>query len=127
MMFMVKKFSADPVSPRQEKVSVFIHRYVSTLIINKEFDYISSIDVSVMSVSISPDLKNASIYVSLRETGHGKNRKTKQRLMHYLHKISGIVRTKLAKEMKIRSCPKITFIEDLSVDYTQEITQLLKK
>ena len=70
---MVKRFSSDIPSPRQSKVATSIHEMVSTMILRDEVINIKPLDISVTAVTVSPDLRQASVYVIPHPSGIGKN------------------------------------------------------
>lgn len=67
--------------------------------------------VSVMEVRMSPDLRVATVYVSL----FGEEKEKKSSLIG-LQQSSGWVRKEIGKKLRLRYTPEIRFIEDTSLD-----------
>lgn len=75
--------------------------------------------VSVIKVDVDKDMSSAKIYVS--HFGSGDFADT----MAALRKGSGYIRTELAKALKTRTVPQLTFVEDHSIEEGFKITEIL--
>ena len=106
---------------RVRKVQEFIKQEVSKMLLNELKDPRIGF-VTVTEVSVTGDLREATIYVSL----FGKPEEKKQTL-EALNKAKGFVRTELGKVLKIYYTPEISFKEDSSLDNGMHIDSLLKK
>ena len=106
---------------RVRKVQEFIKQEVSKMLLNELKDPRIGF-VTVTEVSVTGDLREATVYVSL----FGKPEEKKQSL-EALNKAKGFVRTELGKVLKIYYTPEVTFKEDSSLDYGMHIDGLLKK
>ena len=78
--------------------------------------------VSVTDVDVSPDLKNAKIYVSV--LGDDKQ---KSDAMEGLTSATGFVRTKLADMLETRSTPEIRFVQDESIERGSRVLGIISK
>ncbi|MCK5672036.1 MAG: 30S ribosome-binding factor RbfA [Spirochaetales bacterium] len=66
--------------------------------------------VSVSDVDISRDIKYAKVYISGFESN-----KSLEKSVEALNHASGFIQMKLAKKLKTRNTPKLTFYVDLSI------------
>ncbi len=108
------------MSFRLEKISKLIKEEISLIFLHKIQD--SSIGlVTVTKVDVSPDLKNAKIYLSIFPNDKRESSLTKVKEMH------GFFRTELAARMTTRYVPELRFFLDDSADYVEHIDTLLKK
>lgn len=78
-------------------------------------------DVTVTEVQVSPDLKNATVFVM--PLGGVKLDET----VHALNDIVGHFRHEVAKVMQLRYTPKLRFSADNSFTYAQRIDDILHK
>ena len=102
---------ADGVSRRQRQISDELRRRVAVMLKKKVRDARLN-QVTIMSVSVSPDLKNASIYYMVPD---GVDRAiTSQAFCE----AEGFFSYELARDMKVRVVPKLKFIYD-EVSYIQ--------
>ena len=84
---------------------------------------LQSVNVSIMEVRISPDLKNATAYILPLAAHADATRKT----VKALNRASGFMRSELAKEVELRVTPSLTFEADTSLDYARRIDNLLQQ
>ena len=77
---------------------------------------------TVTEVDVSPDLRNAKVYVSFL----GKNYKKRDGIQA-LRQAKGYIKTQLAKRIKIRKIPDLTFIVDDTLDKAEKIEEILSK
>lgn len=95
----------------QRKLAVLLQREV-------ELSGIGLLTIS--SVDVSPDLAQASVYVScLGGNVH------KRDLIEALNKLAGRYRRQLSHELTMRSVPKIRFVYDDSVERGARLTSLI--
>ena len=76
--------------------------------------------VTVSAVDVSPDLKNAKVYVTSLEDDLDKDRIVKdlnERAGHYRHLLS--------QRLSLRSVPRLTFVFDYSVERGRRLTDLI--
>jgi ribosome-binding factor A len=79
-------------------------------------------DVALTAVKMSKDLRHARIYFNLLG-GAGRH----EEAAAGLKSASGFIRTKAAKQLKLRFVPTIEFTYDESVDEAQRIEALIKQ
>ena len=84
---------------------------------------LQDVNLSIMEVRVSPDLKNATAYILPLAADAAATRKT----VKALNRASGFMRTELAKEVELRVTPSLTFEADTSLDYARNIDALLKR
>ena len=77
--------------------------------------------VTLTAVKVSKDLRHARIYFNLLG---GQNRKE---VLAGLKSASGFIRSRVAKQLKLRFVPSIEFSYDDSQDEAQRIEELLKQ
>ena len=78
--------------------------------------------VSVTDVELSPDLRHARIFVSI----YG-NAEAKARTMEGLRSAEGFVRTELARRIRLRYTPEVTFRIDESIEQGDRVNRLLRQ
>ena len=76
--------------------------------------------VSVTKVDVSPDLKNAKVYISLL------NSKSNTKTLNGLKKSEKFIRSQVAKKVNLRTTPELFFILDDSIAYGDKIENILK-
>jgi len=76
--------------------------------------------VTVTAVKTSPDLRHASVYVSVLGDAT-----TREESMHGLRSAHGFLQRHLARELTLKHTPALTFAYDESIDTGMRITQLL--
>ena len=77
--------------------------------------------VSVTKVKISPDLKNARVYISII------NSKSKKNTFEGIKNATGFIKTELARKVNLRYTPDIIFELDDSMEYGDRIENILKE
>ena len=77
--------------------------------------------ISVTKVSVSSDLKNAKVYISLL------NCKSKKNTLEGIKNATGYIRTELAKRINLRNTPELIFEIDDSIEYGAKIDSILKE
>src|SRR5437870_678854 len=78
--------------------------------------------VTVTRAEVSADLQHAKVYVSLMGSASEQNL-----TLHGLKHAAGFVQSKLAKRMKTRFTPVITFVLDKGVKHSIEMTRLINE
>jgi ribosome-binding factor A len=76
--------------------------------------------VTVTGVSVSPDLREATVYVSVLG-GERKRRAT----LAGLDSAHGVVQARLARELHLKRTPQLTFEYDPSVEHGVRMTRLI--
>jgi len=106
-------------SQRQLRIGEQIKQLISEVITLGDFrsSELRSGLITVIEASISPDLKNARVFVISQN---------KKNTAKYLNKERFIFQNQIAKKLKLRHVPKITFQLDKTFDYADKIEKLLK-
>ena len=76
---------------------------------------------SVTEVDVSPDMKNARVYISVYSTNEEKRKATYDAICH----ASPEIRRALCQEMRIRAVPELRFYEDGAFAYGNKIDTIL--
>ena len=79
--------------------------------------------VSVTKADVSPDLKNAKIYLSV----YGNNREEEQKTFAVIREHAGFIRHELAQMMTMRTVPELHFIVDDSMEYGDKIDKIIQE
>ncbi|MFT4755120.1 MAG: ribosome-binding factor A [Salibacteraceae bacterium] len=110
-------------SLRQDKVSELLRRELSTIIQRSEAGMLPGKMTTVTTVRISPDLSFAKVYVSVFPTSDLSAD------VAVLKEHVPQIRFTLGKSIRhqLRIVPQIAFYGDDSLDYADEIDQLLKE
>ena len=110
-------------SNRAEKVSDLLKKEISLIITNEIKDPRLQ-NINITAVKVSDDIGIASVFYSIiGESIHKSDSKIDDRI---LKKFSGMIRSNLAKKIKIRRIPKIVFRFDESIEYSENIEKLLR-
>ena len=108
---------------RSDKVSDLLKKEIS-LIISSEIKDPRLQNINITAVKVSDDIGIATVFYTII----GKSiQKTQSNIdSKILEKLSGMIRSNLAKRIKIRRIPKIKFRFDESIEYSENIEKLLK-
>jgi ribosome-binding factor A len=79
-------------------------------------------DVTVTYVEVSPDLRQAKVYVSVMG-----DEKTQQLAIHGLQHAAGFLQSKVASRIETRYTPKLQFVLDLGVKRSLEVARILRE
>ena len=110
-------------SNRAEKVSDLLKKEISLIIINEIKDPRLQ-NINITAVKVSDDIGIATVFYSIiGESIHKSDSKIDDKI---LKKFSGMIRSNLAKKIKIRRIPKILFRFDESIEYSENIEKLLR-
>jgi len=112
-----------PISQRQLRVGEMIKQALGMLFIRDEakLPNISTKEITVTEVRMSPDLKTAKIFVM--PLG-GKNA---EKIIEKLKEFSFMIRKVLSKKIVMKFLPKLYFVKDESFDYAEKIEKLIKQ
>ena len=77
---------------------------------------------SVVAVEVSPDLKNAKVWISTLG-----DEKAREDTLAGLKSAEGYIRNQLAKEINLRNTPQITFVMDQSIAYGVSMTRKINE
>ncbi len=106
-------------SRRQKRVSNLIKEELSRLIIESFQDSTSGL-ITITHVSMSKDLKNAHVYLSV--IGHSP----KQEILDLLNERQGYLRKAVASKTKLKYNPMLIFSLDDSFEYEERIQNVIK-
>ena len=112
-----------PITQRQLRVGEMIKQALGILFIRDEAKIadLSTREITVTEVRMSPDLKTAKIFVM--PLG-GKNT---DEVIEKLKISSFIIRKVLSKKIVMKFLPKLFFVKDDSFDYAEKIENLIKQ
>ncbi len=112
-----------PITQRQLRVGEMIKQALGMLFIRDEIKLInlSTKEITVTEVRMSPDLKTAKIFVM--PLG-GKNA---EEIIEKLKEFSFVIRKVLSKKIVMKFLPKLYFVKDNSFDYAEKIENLIKQ
>ena len=105
---------------RIERVNNLIRREISELIQRELRDPRLDEFVTVTEVSTSPDLKFAKVYISCIS-----GKQEEQKTLTVLNSASGFLRTELARKVRLRRIPELSFYWDDSIEHGDHILRLI--
>ena len=110
-------------SQRQQKVARQIQKDMADILIKECADVVRGVMASVTTVRVSPDLGYARIYVSVFPFAES------ERIMKALEENNWRIRRSLGTRIRtqVRVVPELSFFLDDSLEYIQNIDNLLKK
>ncbi len=98
-----------------------IRESVSDTIANRLSDPRIQGIVSVTDVDISPDLRNADVFLSIMATDEKHRRRTMEAIQHAERHIQA----RLGRKMTSKFCPRLHFYEDTKLSKTLETLRLI--
>ena len=112
-----------PVTQRQLRVGEMIKQALGMLFIRDEakLPTLSTKEITVTEVRMSPDLKTAKIFVM------PLGGKDAEEVVAKLKEFSFIIRKVLSKKIVMKFLPKLFFVKDDSFDYAEKIENLIKQ
>ena len=112
-----------PITQRQLRVGEMIKQALGMLFIRDEakLPNLSTKEITVTEVRMSPDLKTAKIFVI--PLG-GKNA---EEIIEKLKEFSFVIRKVLSRKIVMKFLPKLYFVKDNSFDYAEKIENLIKQ
>jgi len=110
-------------SQRQLKVAEELRHIISSALLRESFydEYIKNNNITITEVNVSPDLKNAKVY--MMPLG-GIN---KIDVLNSLNKITGRLKKIISNNINLRQTPKLTFKIDETFEYAKKINDILNK
>jgi ribosome-binding factor A len=105
---------------RNVRLAEYIQQELAQQILTRSKDPRFS-EVTVTHVDLSPDLKNAKVFVTVFR------KELAEELLFILNKSAGFFQSTLAKSAHFRSIPRITFVYDTQLETAQKITDLINK
>ena len=110
-------------SQRQLKVGEELRHLISNALLRSSFydEHIENNNITVTEVNVSPDLKNAKVYVM--PLG-GEN---KADVLNSLDKAAGRLKKIISSNISLRQTPKLIFKIDETFEYAKKINDILDK
>ncbi len=108
-------------SRRQEKIARVVQESVSDTIANRLNDPRIEGFVSVTEVDISPDLRNAYVFLSVMAGDDAARRKTFTAIEHATKHIQA----RLSHKITSKFCPRLHFREDTKIKNTLETLRII--
>ena len=121
-MLELEKIAPKKSAPlRQLRVAESIKKVISEIFSQKRIDAKIIVDsfITVSRVKVSPDLKNASVYISVFQASNADE------LITQLNRLSSKFRAILNQEMKLRYSPQILFRHDDTLEEVSRIQELI--
>ncbi|MCI5568673.1 MAG: 30S ribosome-binding factor RbfA [Lachnospiraceae bacterium] len=109
-------------SVKHVRVNQAVQRELSNIIRNEVKDPRVGIMTSVTAVDVATDLKTCKAYISILG-----NEEEKAETMKALEKAEGFIRKSLAANLNLRNTPEIRFVEDDSIEYGVNMSELIDK
>ena len=119
-----KKYKDSSVkSQRQLRVGEELRYLISNALLRESFydEHIKNNNITITEVNVSPDLKNAKVYVM--PLG-GEN---KLDVLNSLNKVSGRFKKIISSNISLRQTPKLVFKIDETFEYAKKINDILDK
>lgn len=104
---------------RSRRVADLIKRELAILIQREMVDSQLGM-ITISAADISPDLKNAKIYVTCLGGEHDPDK-----LIHILNDMAGHYRHELSKLLQLRSVPRLMFVFDESIQRGRQLSELI--
>jgi ribosome-binding factor A len=79
------------------------------------------VTITVTEVRVSPDLRRATAYVTRL------GRSDVDKLLPALQRAAPFLRGRVAREIRLRVAPEISFMADTSIDYAMQVSTLLHR
>ncbi len=110
-------------SQRQLKVGEELRHLISNALLRQDFydEHIQNNNITITEVNVSPDLKNAKIYVM--PLGGEK----KLDVLNSLNKVSGRIKKIVSNNLNLRQTPKLIFKIDETFENAKKIYKILEK
>ena len=120
---MIRQNDNAPFSQRQLRVGEMIKQSLGQIFLRDEAKVptLTTKNITVTEVRMSPDLKNARAYVI------PLGGKDTDNTVNVLTKFSYLIRKALSKKIDMKFLPKVSFIGDKSFDYAEKIEKLIQK
>ncbi|MGH9795629.1 MAG: 30S ribosome-binding factor RbfA [Candidatus Acidiferrales bacterium] len=106
---------------RHERIAEEIHHEVSAMLAGELKDPRIAVSVVVTEVRVSPDMKQARVYVSVLGS-----EEEQESTLKGLEAAKGYVRHELVERLRLRRAPEILFVLDHSQEYGERIEKLLR-
>jgi len=120
---MIRQHDNIPFSQRQLRVGELIKQSLGQIFLRDEAKVpsLTTKNITVTEVRMSPDLKNARAYVI------PLGGKDMENAVNMLTKFSYLIRKALSKKIDMKFLPKVSFVGDKSFDYAEKIEKLIQQ
>ena len=122
--FKTKRIKKDNTtkSQRQLRVGEELRHLISNALHRETFydSVLESNNITVTEVNVSPDLKNAKVYIM--PLG-GEN---KIEVLESLNRIKGYIQKLISSEIQLRQIPRLSFVIDTTFEYANKIDKIIK-
>ena len=120
---MIRQHDNVPFSQRQLRVGELIKQSLGQIFLRDEAKVpsLTTKNITVTEVRMSPDLKNARAYVI------PLGGKDMENVVNMLTKSSHLIRKALSKKIDMKFLPKVSFVGDKSFDYAEKIEKLIQQ
>ena len=110
-------------SQRQLKVGEELRHLISNALLRSSFydEHIENNNITITEVNVSPDLKNAKVYVM------PLGGKKKLDVLNSLNKATGRLKKIISNNLSLRQTPKLIFKIDETFEYAKKINDILDK
>jgi ribosome-binding factor A len=112
-------------SIRQEKVAKLIQQELAIIFQQHSVDLFNGAFITVTTVRMSPDLGVAKAYLSFFAPGENDKSEFLEMVRAQSSKIRGLLGNKVGKQLRV--VPELIFFLDDSLDYADNINDLLKE
>ncbi len=109
-------------SRRQKQINHSIRREISDLLIHQVNDPRIHGLISVTEVDVSPDLKQAKVYISIMG-----DKQEKSEVFQGIISASEFLRRELGNRMRMRYIPRLIFERDDSMEKAEHLNQLIDR
>lgn len=106
---------------RTDRVGDLIRKEIASMLLQGDIKDPRIGMVTITIVKLSPDFRNATVYFSI--IGSDKEKKENA---NGLNSATGYIRRRLAKSLKLKRMPTITFEYDGSIEYSTHIAEVLR-
>ena len=110
-------------SIRQNKVARLLHKEISTIFQLNSANWVPNTMVTVTVVRVTPDFSFAKVYLSV--FGKMEAKECVDLISAHAKMVRGELGKRIGKQLRIT--PELAFYVDDSLDYAEEIDQLLKE
>ncbi|MDB2388579.1 30S ribosome-binding factor RbfA [Alphaproteobacteria bacterium] len=109
-------------SQRQLKVGEELRFLISNVLLKESFynEHINNNNVTITEVNVSPDLKNAKVFIMPLGGEH------QNEVVENLNKVTGRIKKLISSSIKLRQMPKLYFKIDNSFENAKNIENILK-
>ena len=110
-------------SQRQLRVGEELRHLISNALLRETFydQIIENNTITVTEVNVSPDLKNAKVYIMPLGGGN------KSDVLESLNKANGRIKKLISNNINLRQFPKLQFKIDETFEYAKNIENILQK